>query len=454
MGRSAFAAASAIAITVVEAASPSCTLFTNNYNTEYTIDIEVGTPGQKMRVVPDSGSNDLLLDSTYCSDCGGHHNVYDAEKSTTFAGITGEKYLSYGQGMVDCEVTDDVVKCGTSSAQSVPLMLMTLNALDGFDQSPYDGVMGFGRQQLDDDNEATALKAMGYDEFAICFGNEDGAKGRLQLGGAITDGAVTSMPAEGVNYWGLYMTSLKVDGEEMASNTCSPHCAAIVDSGTSLITLPENLLDSVMYKIGDVEPDCSNVDELPEISFELGGHTFTMDASHYVVKTLYDTHAGSNASMRLDRVRAAGLGLEHWMAAQKGYSSICQLAFMSMDEDTDGGPMVILGMPFQRQYAATFSREGGGNIKLSTVTHEGTCTTCSGHAGGDADSDEASSNADIALQPQNPLGKKKPHSHKAPVLPLSRLRLPFWAKARTNSTKQSKKVRGAPHRNKKGEIIF
>jgi hypothetical protein len=437
--------AAAVAITAV--AANGCALFTNNYNTEYTIEIEVGTPGQSMRVVPDSGSNDLLLDSTVCMDCGGGHHVFNPDTSTTNSGLEGEKFLAYGQGMVECDISHDNVAVGTSAATGVPLMLMTLNALEGFDGSPYDGVMGLGRQSLDDEGEKTALAAMGYSEFSICFGNEDGANGRLELGSSITDGAATTMPAEGVNYWGLYMTGLSVGGEELASTMCSPHCAAIVDSGTSLITLPNSLLSAVMYKVGHVEPDCSNRDSLPDISFELGGHTFTMDAEHYIVKTLYDTTTGSNASSRLDRARSAGLGLGHLIEGQSGGSEICQLAFMSMEEVTDGGPMVILGMPFQRAYAATFSRAGSGTIKLSKVTKSSTCTSCSGDADVASDPDAAADPAG-ALQPlPNPAGSGPP------LLPLSRLRLPFWAKAKANST-ETPGVRGAPKRNEKGDIIF
>jgi hypothetical protein len=470
----------ASAVTIAAAAATSCSTFANNYNTEYTTDIDVGTPGQTLRVVPDSGSSDLLIDSTVCVNCGGGHEVYDPDASTTALVVPGEKLLAYGQGVVECEVAKDTVTLGSASATTVPLMLMTLSAIQGFTMSPYDGVMGLGRDDLSDEGDETMLKAMGYNEFAICFGTADGSPGRLELGAPIhTGGHSTTMGCQGSNYWGLYLTEMSMDGENLASEACSPKCAAIVDSGTSLLTMPTSLLNAVREKVGHVDPSCSNINELPDLEFVLGGHTFSMPPETYIVKTLDDTKGGLNASgnatdgnatERLGRATAAGFGLSHLY----GFSSECMLAIETMDEETDEGPMIILGQPFMRAYAATFSRQGGDMITLSQITSESECTSCSGSEATSTPNDTtdakpATADAEAPSRVRAAASRKTsgaqrtlraealehPITTTLPVLPISRLRHPFWAKTNTTKFEQyDRNVSSFVKRNEKGQIVF
>ena len=51
---------------------------------------------------------------------------------------------------------------------------------------------------------------------------------------------------------------------------------AIVDSGTSLVALPKEMLSQIEGHIGHINNDCSNVDELPTVRFHAGEHIFEL----------------------------------------------------------------------------------------------------------------------------------------------------------------------------------
>lgn len=58
---------------------------TDFMNAQYFIEVEVGTPGQKFTVVPDTGSSNLWLYSKSCwaIPCW-YHALYDHKKSSTY----------------------------------------------------------------------------------------------------------------------------------------------------------------------------------------------------------------------------------------------------------------------------------------------------------------------------------------------------------------------------------
>lgn len=430
------------------AAANYCATMTNNYNTEYTVPLEVGTPAQSLRVVPDSGSNDLLLDSTYCVNCMGVHTKYALAKSSSANGPAGMTILAYGQGEVECMEATDKIVVAKASASAAPLLLMTISAIDGFDESPYDGVMGLGRADVDDENNESVLKKLGHDDYSVCFGNTDGSAGRLEIGSAIQGGgAYVSLPAKGTNYWGVYLTSMSIGTSKVSS---ASQYAAIIDSGTSLIAVPTAMFKQIEKKVGVVKEDCSNQDSLPAVSITMGGSTFSLESKYYVVKTVDDSIRNSTYATRVTRAKAAGFGLDHLLGSER---EVCQLAFFAMDEPTNEGDMIILGIPFLRAYAAHLSREGSGTISLSKVGAPTMCTTCEVGGEGSLLSTNMGAKASkqggaVAVSEQASLSLNE-----IPSIPVSRLHLPFWLKSNsTNATAQ--KVRGAKPRDAKGRLVF
>merc|ERR1719498_255040 len=99
--------------------------------------------------------------------------------------------------------------------------------------------MGLGPQYgaRTDDDDLSLLATLHQPIFSICFGQGDGQPGRLEVGAPIPGLEYHEMPARGQFHWGLYATKFAVQGSASVASQllCAPHCAAIVDSGTSLI---------------------------------------------------------------------------------------------------------------------------------------------------------------------------------------------------------------------------
>jgi cathepsin D len=144
--------------------------------------------------------------------------------------------------------------------------------------------------------------------------------------------AISSMfrrvPVVGHNHWAVQLNEVSsLDGTN-AVRLCSTgtSCLAIVDSGTSLIGVPPMGVPLVAKLVQQIKKDCSNLDELPDLVFQLGDQRFTLPPSAYVVE---------------------------WRA---GDQRICVPAFTDFNMNSQHGAVWILGMPFLRHFYTVFDR--------------------------------------------------------------------------------------------------
>ena len=87
-------------------ASPSanstatCVPMYNFYNAQYTASALIGTPPQTLKVVPDTGSFDLLIASTLCTDgaCKAHARFDPVRSASYLASNSSDVPMAYGQG--------------------------------------------------------------------------------------------------------------------------------------------------------------------------------------------------------------------------------------------------------------------------------------------------------------------------------------------------------------------
>lgn len=129
-----------------------CLGATNTQDTEYAVDLKVGTPPFRMRVAPDTGSYQLVLASRACNNCEGRcmgcptHLLFDTASSTSYHSLGSRVISAYGQGSVDCNVGADVIELGSISGSARQMMQLIYNSsMGGFStDSTYDGIMGLG----------------------------------------------------------------------------------------------------------------------------------------------------------------------------------------------------------------------------------------------------------------------------------------------------------------------
>lgn len=81
---------------------------------EFVVEVELGTPPQKLPLVPDTGSTDFWVYSTDTESSWNNHKLWDIAKSTTARNLTGYTWkITYGTGYADgTNIYEDVVTLG------------------------------------------------------------------------------------------------------------------------------------------------------------------------------------------------------------------------------------------------------------------------------------------------------------------------------------------------------
>ena len=93
-------------------ASDETTVIIKDYeNAQYYGQIEIGTPGQTLNVVFDTGSSNLWVPSVQKPN----HNVYDDSKSSSYVANGSTFAIQYGSGPVSGYYSRDLVTIGDIS---------------------------------------------------------------------------------------------------------------------------------------------------------------------------------------------------------------------------------------------------------------------------------------------------------------------------------------------------
>jgi len=268
---------------------------TNYEDLSYYGAITIGTPAQDFLVVFDTGSSDLWVPSSSCteSDCE-DHNTYDSSASSTYV-ANGETFkIEYGDGSIGKGILDqDTVSVGGLSVTDQIFAETTKETGIEF-TLPSDGIMGMSYQ----DNSATdsvpvfqnmwnqGLLDANVFSFYLNRDQSSSSGGELILGGSDSSyytGDFTYVDVTVQGYWQFTMDSLAVSGDSTAF--CDGGCKAIADTGTSLIIGPTSEVKKINKQIGANENtgliDCST-SGLPTITITLNGVELPLEGSDYI----------------------------------------------------------------------------------------------------------------------------------------------------------------------------
>eukprot|EP00401_Gymnodinium_catenatum_P051996 CAMPEP_0117487572 /NCGR_PEP_ID=MMETSP0784-20121206/16065_1 /TAXON_ID=39447 /ORGANISM="" /LENGTH=383 /DNA_ID=CAMNT_0005282225 /DNA_START=141 /DNA_END=1292 /DNA_ORIENTATION=- len=297
-------------------------------NAMYYGEIEVGTPGQKINVVWDTGSSNLWVPNTRPWLSQTWHNIYEHDKSSTYKANGTEFKIMYGSGPVSGFYSSDTV--AFSSFQLPDFTFAEVNDYSGLGMAyrvgKFDGILGLGWDSISVGGVPTlmtALVASGQlDEPVFGFYLGDNTVGELEFGGVDPNhysGEFTHVPLSTETYWGVQLDDAKLGGKSVSTST-----KAIVDSGTSLLAGPTSDVQSIADILGATSVmgkayavDCSK--DLPELTFTLGGSDFTLTKQDLILQ-------------------------------QSG--SQCILGLMGIE--VPAGPLWILGDVFMRKYYVKF----------------------------------------------------------------------------------------------------
>lgn len=267
----------------------SCTELQNE-GTYFSVEVGVGTPPQTFKLVADTGSSAVIVESCICVGKGGcaldDKCFTGTNRSSTFQlpqkfiDDRGEHVptmisMTFGSGTVDSVIASDVVTVGDKHVMMTDGLLLYVDRHELKVSGYFGGILGLGIQDPKPNGSTNILmpsqpkapdtklflKQAGVERFSLCF-NDNGEAGALRLGlPSFTNG----IPSIGLFHWGLGLIGLSIGGASEPSLFCNPStmakgqstpCAMIPDSGTTLLMGPKNQIEKTFAGLCDKWERC------------------------------------------------------------------------------------------------------------------------------------------------------------------------------------------------------
>lgn len=347
-------------------------VLSNYQNVQYYGEFHIG--GQPISGIFDTGSFELLVRSTRCTDCEHPTPPYDRRLSTTYVeNGTMTKHV-FGSGPCTSMKGYDDVNVGPLMSKGQIFWEIVEHQIPVLDTAKFAAIVGIGPNFAYGHQEQTLLMNFGVEEFSICLQRRPGSDGYLTWGPIAEpqykEQHFAKANVVGKHHWVAKMrdVSFKPPLGEHLENPCGGGCAAIIDSGTSLIAAPSADLMQLSKQIQEIKEDCSNLHELPTLHFNIDGTDFALPPQAYVMRV---TGAIIEADSIWDIL---------FFKPKIVKVNMCLPAFMEIDMNSQFGPVWILGMPFFRYYHTIFDRRSqamyfalaGDNCEALPFNNDGT----------------------------------------------------------------------------------
>jgi len=190
------------------------------------------------------------------------HNKYHDDRSKTYVANGTAFQIQYGSGAMSGFLSEDTVNVGGLNVVSSTFAEATKEPGLAFMFAKFDGILGLAFREISVDgvtpvfyNMVTqGLVSSSVFGFWLDRNLSDSVGGELTFGGVDSTkytGSFTYLPITRMGYWQFLMTDVEINGQTFGACNSSG-CAAIADSGTSLIAGPTDIINTLNAKIGAV----------------------------------------------------------------------------------------------------------------------------------------------------------------------------------------------------------
>ncbi|KAJ3733403.1 acid protease [Lentinula guzmanii] len=243
------------------ASSAGISITDQDDDASYFATVSIGTPGQSMSVVLDTGSSDLWVTGSSCKNCDGQTPLFDSTKSSSFKSSSsssssnnGQTTIQYGSGAVAGTLAQDTVEFDGFTVQGQTFLLAD-DLTDGLLDGPVSGIMGLAFQSIASTESTPFWQALvnagdlSIPEMSFWLAresNETVPGGVFTLGGSNTSlfsGDIEFLDTQGTpSFWLLNMNSLTVQSQSVSLGSSSQLSA--IDTGTTLIGGPSDAVQN------------------------------------------------------------------------------------------------------------------------------------------------------------------------------------------------------------------
>merc|ERR1719265_486238 len=296
------------------------------HKTAYWGNIQIGTPPQDFKVIFDTGSGNLILPSNSCDGAGCNpHKKFNPKDSTTASSVVNEKgegstEISFGTGQISGDYIKDKL-CVGSMCSDIRFIAANEESPEPFQEVPFDGILGMGFEDLSMGQGFNIVDDL-LPDSQFSFYLTDGGDSEITFGGYKPDNLASDIvwaPVTHQSYWQVGVEDITFDNVE--TGLCDGGCQVAVDTGTSMLAGPSDLVDKLTAKVG-AKGDCSNFNTLPRLGFKVGDRVLNMEPDDYMDK------GGGN----------------------------CDFSLMALDVPPPKGPLISVGAPFPRRFVTVYDR--------------------------------------------------------------------------------------------------
>jgi hypothetical protein len=285
----------------------------NVANVQYLIRVAVGKPDNFFKVILDTGSTNNLLISKKCQTSGCKEHKQWEPTSDSDAGPAprllaksadeedlATDHINFGSGSVDIEYMTD-----TWWLSGLKVENQTFGAVvkeEGvFEESAFDGLLGIAYPGLSAGNPASKpifdsvieQELLEKNVFSLYISRSSKDSSRFWLGG-VNEKYIKGYPNHEINYhnvvlkswWTLRLDAILVNGQDtglcsLIPETKSQRCAIIIDSGTSNMAAPTEVLpkfQKMVESLGKGNP----IKDWPTVTFVIDRKHYDLEGNEYV----------------------------------------------------------------------------------------------------------------------------------------------------------------------------
>ena len=335
----------------------------NFANAQYYANISVGSPPQSFKVIFDTGSSNLWIQSDQCISLScREHKGFNIKKSQSYRPFLSSSnqinvfQIKYGTGKIKGEFGIDNVAIGELEIKEQTIGITLVEEGNAFKNVPFEGILGLSFQsnnhtvpffdnviksdQLKHNIFSIYLSKNNYDNrSSILFGEVD--KERMNSNFTFINLVKSNISS----YWmitidEIYIDNIKTDYcDKIRQYSFNHKCNVAIDSGTSLFTFPSFIFYDFKRKI-NIKEDCSNYNDLHRISFGIS------------------TNRGEREDLFFDKE-------DYILNTEK---TKCFGGFMPLDVPTPKGPLIVFGEMFLKKYYTVFDRDNN-QIGIALSNH-------------------------------------------------------------------------------------